>query len=225
MKLTLRNSQALTDTIYSFQFEPERPVDYIAGQFIELTIPHANPDAKGTRRWFTLSSSPTEPLVAITVRCQPPLSSFKQALHTLQPGQTAIASDPMGDFVLPLDSSLPLIWIAAGIGITPFRSMAVWLAANHEQRHIRLIHSVRDHSEAIYSDIFQAAHIPEQTTIDTTRQARLGAANILKHIPSSAEQLLYISGPETMVATLSKDLQAAGISRQYIITDQFLGYS
>src|SRR5689334_1438583 len=100
MQMTLSNSRQLAGDIYSFDFEPERPLDYIAGQFAEFVAKHPKPDAKGLRHWFTLSSSPNESPVTITVRCRQPLSSFKQALLNLKPGDSILVDEPIGDFVL-----------------------------------------------------------------------------------------------------------------------------
>lgn len=211
--------------IYCFEFEPERPFDYIAGQFAEFVIDHPNPDSKGIRRWFTLSSSPTEPLVAITVRCdERQLSSFKRALRDLKPGDAALASDSMGDFVLPLDESIPLVWIAGGIGITPYRSLAKWLLDNNEQRDIALVHYVNKPDDIIYSQLFEAAMVPERQIIDTSQRQRPSMEMLLADIADAKKRPIYISGPETMVENMRQDLLKVGFRRDDIIVDQFLGY-
>src|SRR6185369_15796787 len=103
----------------SFWFRPERPVDYIAGQFTEIYLPHSGADSRGERRWFTLSSSPTDALVSITTQFIPTEgSTFKKELFGLRPGAALKLADPMGDFVLPKDPSIPLLFIAGGLGIT-----------------------------------------------------------------------------------------------------------
>lgn len=225
MKMLLRHTSNPGGDIYCFEFEPERPLDYIAGQFAEFTIDHPQPDNKGVRRWFTLSSSPTEPLVAITVRCtsQRP-SSFKRALRGLKLGDTVSVSDAMGDFVLPLDNSIPLTWIAGGIGITPFRSLAKWLSDSNEQRDIRLVHSINRLEDAIYGPTFAAAKIAEREIIDTTQQQHLDIQATLAQIPNAKSRLTYISGPEMMVENARRDLMQAGFYHNSIVVDQFLGY-
>jgi len=225
MQMVFRNKRLLGDDIYSFEFEPERSVDYIAGQFAEFVIKHDKPDAKGMRRWFTISSSPHELCVAITIRCRQPLSSYKQALLNLQHGDTVLADEPIGDFVLPLDESRPLLWIAGGIGITPFRSMASWMAASNEQRDVHLLHSVSNSNQLLFNDTFSAAGIDEIEVVNSTDVNRLTIETILQKIPDARERLIYISGPESMVIGLTQGLKAAGFERDDIIVDQFLGYS
>src|SRR5665213_828787 len=127
-------------TIKSFWFEPERPLDYIAGQFIMMSIKHDHPDDRGKEHWFTVSSSPSDaPLISITTKFSTPSSSFKTALHKLKPGEHVAISDPMGDFVLPKDRNIPLIFVAGGIGITPFHSIIKWLHDTKQSRDITLL--------------------------------------------------------------------------------------
>ena len=58
MQVTFEHSRAEAETIRTFYFRPVTPVQYTAGQFIELTLPHERPDKRGMKRWFTLSSAP-----------------------------------------------------------------------------------------------------------------------------------------------------------------------
>ena len=127
MIATLHHVVDETPVIRTFFFKSERPLRYVAGQFIELTLPHADPDDRGTRRWFTLSSAPSHELISITTKHAEKPSTFKQKLWSLEPGDTVDISEPMGDFVLPKDSTQPLVWIAGGLGITPFHSIVQWL--------------------------------------------------------------------------------------------------
>ncbi len=226
MNASFTGSTAESGTIKTFKFIPERPVDYIAGQFIEVTLAHSDSDGKGIRRWFTLSSSPTEPEIAITVKFDSTVSSFKQALQRMKSGDTIHISDPLGDFVLPLDDSLPVVWIAGGIGITPFHSMATWLKDTNSKREITLFHSIRNQAEAIFADTMKRAGIDEHylTNTSTGEAARLSAKGIVNTLVDPSAAYYYASGPEQMVENLADGLQTNGIDRQRIITDVFLGY-
>ena len=66
MQIILDHTEDIAENIKTFWFVPKKPMDYIAGQFIEMTLPHDHPDERGQKHWFTLSSSPTEPLISIT---------------------------------------------------------------------------------------------------------------------------------------------------------------
>src|SRR3989344_7668 len=128
--------------VTTFWFKPERPLAYTAGQFIEMYLPHDNPDERGIKHWFTLSSSPTEELVSITTKLAgAKSSSFKKTLFALRPGVEIKIVEPMGDFVLPKDIGIPLIFVAGGMGITPFRSIIKWLSDRNEKRDITLLYA------------------------------------------------------------------------------------
>src|SRR5579884_245909 len=151
MKVVLDHSQAEADNIRTFFFKPEIPVQFTAGQYAEWSLPHPHADKRGAKRWFTISSSPNEPLLSITTKLDAEKgSSFKKRLFQLQPGYEATLNGPFGDFVLPKLIQTPLIFVAGGIGITPFHSMLQWLAETNETRPIKLLYAVRSEDEIIF---------------------------------------------------------------------------
>jgi ferredoxin-NADP reductase len=225
VKAKLVRHEQLNDQVTSFWFEPEKRFRYIAGQFIELTLPHDSMDDRGNRRWFTLSSSPTEELLAITTRFSHQGSSFKKALLALQSDDTVEMSEPMGDFVLPKDTSVPLFFVAGGMGITPFRSMARWLADTHESRNVQMIYSLKEGADEVFREIFSEAGIEPRLYI-TGHEAsaqHLQAQDILRAVHDE-QSILYISGPEPMVETLETQLKTAGFPANRLVLDFFPGY-
>lgn len=221
MLVTLVSIQDVADGVKTFWFRPERPIRYLPGQFTELYLAH-QADQRGTRRWFTLSSSPTEPLLGITTRFVADGSSFKQQLLQLQPGQQLHLAEPMGDFVLPKDTSIPLLFVAAGLGITPVRSMLKWLLDAGEQRDVGVLYSVAHPNELAFHDLFTAFH-GHFTPHFTQTSGRLTTGHILDKIQDNTTQI-YLSGPEHMVETFYKELQAKGVPAGRLIADYFPGY-
>lgn len=217
--------------ITTFYFKPPAPVRYTAGQYIELRVEHSNPDDRGQKRWFTLSSSPTDDLLSITTKFADKSSSFKKALHHLQPGNHVNMSDPMGDFVLPQLIQTPLVFVAGGIGITPFHSMLTWLHATNEQRPITMLYGVHNEEEIIFQETMAKAH--QHVTIVVTdpsaawggERGRLTSELITGLSQPSEESLVYVSGPEPMVQQLSKDLAHAGLKKHQLVLDEFPNYS
>lgn len=231
MLINFHHSREDTPNIRTFFFEPEKPVAYTAGQFIELTLPHNNPDSRGIKRWFTLSSSPAHNLISITTKIAPENgSSFKNALQVLKPGDELTISDPMGDFVLPKIMQTPLVFVALGIGITPFLSILQWLADTGESRPIRLLHAISSEDEITFQDVFERTN-QHVTYIVSKPSASWGgerghvtAEMILGLEEPDNYTLVYISGPEAVVERLNKDLQTAGLNKNQIVGDYFPGY-
>lgn len=220
MHVVLDHIEHITPTIRTFWFRPERPVRYIAGQFTELHLPHDKTDDRGIRRWFTLSSSPTEELLGITTRIEKNGSTFKTQLANLTPGTRLHLADPMGDFVLPKDTTIPLVFVAAGLGITPVRSMVKWLHDTDEQRKIILLFATSP-DEIAFSDLFASYNLDFQPII-TNRRQHLTAETIQK--VAGGESLMYISGPEELVESLYNQLKRLGIDPSRLVADYFPGY-
>jgi ferredoxin-NADP reductase len=231
MIATFDHAQVEADTIATFYFRPERPVQYTAGQFIELTLNHNSPDGRGTKRWFTLSSSPTQELISITTKFAASKgSSFKKALRKLQPGQEVIISDPMGDFVLPKLVQTPLIFVAAGIGVTPYHSMLQWLADTGESRPIKMLVGVRDENEIIFQPAYDAANqhvtivVSDPSAAWGGQRGHLTAELIVGLEKPSDDTLVYVSGPEELVETLQQDLIKSGLRKNQFVGDYFPNY-
>lgn len=233
MKVTLDHVKDEAANIRTFYFKPEGPVSYTAGQYTELTLPHKHPDRRGVKRWFTLSSSPTDELLSITTRFggDDKSSSFKKALFKLKPGIELHMAEPMGDFVLPKLIQTPLVFVAGGIGITPFHSILEWLHATHEERPIKLLYGVRNEDEIVFQDTFQKARIEPVIVVSQPSDAwggergRLSAELILGLEKPSEDTLVYVSGPEPMVEALEKDLRKAGLDKHQFVGDFFPNYT
>lgn len=233
MRATFVKSDQLTDRIRTFWFKPEKTMQYTAGQFTELRLPQVSPDERGEKRWFTLSSSPTDELVSITTKYagDDKSSSFKKTLFALEPDTEVDMADAMGDFVLPKLAQTPLIFIAGGIGCTPFHSIARWLAATGEQRDIRLLYAVNTEDDIIFQDDFDKAGFKTTVIVGNPSDAwgglrgRLDADTILGVEKPSDDALVYLSGPEPMLEALEKDLMDHDIDKRQLVTDFFPGYT
>ncbi|MBA3758069.1 FAD-dependent oxidoreductase [Candidatus Saccharibacteria bacterium] len=232
MKVILDHLDDTAKNIKTFWFKPAAPLRYTAGQFIELTLPHDNPDKRGTKHWFTLSSSPTEELLSITTKhASENGSTFKATLFGLEIGSEVTMSEPMGDFVLPKDTSIPLVFIAGGIGVTPIRSMIKWLHDTQEHRTVHLLYAAATIEDVAFRELFDMYGAPTDIILTeapagwTGHTGRLDAAKILEIAPNVDNKLYYLSGPEPMVEAIEKDLKNQGVNKRNIVGDFFLNYS
>lgn len=221
MIVHLVDSIEVADHIKTFRFQPTSPVDYIAGQYIQLVIPHDNADERGIKRFFTLSSSPTDEYLTITTKLAADKpSSFKQALWKLEPGAELEMASPEGDFTLPADEAVQLVFVAGGIGITPFHSMIKYLCDKHETRNITLLYSVATQPEMAFNDLFSSCGV---TLIPLVGQ-RITAEKILEIVGEPEGTLIYLSGPEPMVESLYAKLKETGLTDDQVKGDYFPGY-
>ena len=235
--LTLKEKIRIAATSVEFVFTPSRKLAYQPGQYMEWTLPHQKTDIRGGRRYFTLASSPTENDIRIGVKFFENGSSFKEALLDANHQTPIVASQISGDFVLPKDKSLKLVFIAGGIGITPFRSMIKYLIDKKETRVVNLLYSVRNEKEISYRDIFETARssiglktiytITDDNSAVTKSNIHVGKITpklIRTEVPDFSDRIFYISGTHSMVDAVKEMLVQLGVEKHQIKTDFFPGY-
>lgn len=234
--LSLKNKLKLSKDTYSFIFKKQNNFKFIPGQYMEWTISGKNADSRGNRRYFTFSSSPTEKEIAITVKFYEPSSTYKKEL--LNFGNKKItASQVGGDFILPQNLNLPIVFIAGGVGITPFRSMVKYIIDKNLKTDIVLIYSNKTKDEILFADIFKTAEkngiktvyfLTDETNIPKNWQGMKGHISeegIKEAVPDYWKRIFYISGPQLMVKNFEKILTRMGIFKSKIKTDFFPGYA
>lgn len=232
VRLDVQGRRELTPTVRELTFRARRPFVFRAGQYLELEVPHPRPDARGTRREFSLVSAPEDlPLVRVAYK-DGSASSFKRALGRVQPGATLAVTGVWGDFLLPTKTTAPLLLVAAGIGVTPFVSHLRHLTATDQARDIVLVYVVSDAAELAFRDEIERSGIPvivfsrdEPAGLAGSwrwagRAVRLDADGLVRMVPDIAARHAYISGPPALIAGLAPALERA----RSLTTDAFSGY-
>jgi glycine betaine catabolism B len=225
------------DSLMDFIFIPQNKFNYTPGQYMEWTLSHPHPDSRGNRRYFTLSSSPTEKNIRLGVKFYDQSSTFKNALANLDYNTPLIAAQLAGDFTLPNDAKQKLVFIAGGIGITPFRSMIKYLIDIKQERDIVLLYSNKNADEVMYSDVFNQAQrelgiktvytITDSTIISDQWKGRVGRINtqvIKEEVADYKERIFYLSGPHAMVLGFEQVLKELGVKKEQIKKDYFPGF-
>lgn len=225
MKLKLASRTTESPGVESFVFQPEKPLEWKAGQFLHYVLNHAPADERGSDRWFTIASAPFEKNVMLTTRFDSKRSStFKNALKTLKTGDTIEISDLDGDFIID-DPNKEYVFIAGGIGITPFRAILKQAAHEGKMPRVTLLYANRETVAAYKKEfdalaqqnsglkihyLFSPQHIDKET--------------IKQFVPDLRKPLFYVSGPEPMVENVGKMLLEIGVSKDRIKQDWFPGY-
>jgi len=235
--LKLKKVEEVGTGMYDFIFKKPR-LAFRPGQYLEWTLGHGNVDSRGNRRYFTIASSPTEPDLRLGVKFYEKPSSFKKKMLEMTLGEELMAGQLAGDFVLPRDKKKKLVFIAGGIGITPFRSMVKYLSDHGEKRDVALFYSNRTTAEIAYRDIFDEASktIGLKTIYAVTgagetppekngRKGHIDGALIRREVPDYRDRIFYISGTHAMVSAMETTLHNMGIPRRQIKTDFFPGFA
>ncbi|MCP3033062.1 FAD-dependent oxidoreductase [Halobacillus sp. A1] len=211
-----------SDGVYSFVFEKQNDLTWNAGQHGIFTIHHKK--IKNAARPFSVASSPTEGVVRITTKMGDQPSDFKKALLELEKGMSIKMSGPVGSFYLK--EKRPTLFIAGGIGITPFRAMIKQLEAEGvENGHqVRLLYLDSGQS-FIYKD--ELDEIANNTSIDIAfLETRDDLYQEIDSFISSYNNnaAYFIAGSKSMVSSITNHLKSNTIQKQNIKKDAFMGY-
>ncbi|WP_417563558.1 FAD-dependent oxidoreductase [Microbacterium sp.] len=231
VRLVFQATAQVTPSVQELTFHAGRGFSFTAGQFLELDVPHRHPDARGTRREFSIVSAPADlPTVRIAFR-RGSQSTYKKALAAVQPGTALAVTGVWGDFVLPRHPDSPLLLVAAGIGVTPFVSQLRQLQAIGQQRDIVVVYVAAESAELAFRADLEASGVrvvvftrDEPADLPASwewaRGVRLDAAGLARTVPDIARRHAYVSGPAGLIADLAPALEKA----RSITTDAFSGY-
>ncbi|MFN8471038.1 MAG: RnfABCDGE type electron transport complex subunit D [Anaerolineae bacterium] len=233
--LRLKNKVQLAPDIYEFVFARPPKFSFAPGQYMEWTMALPEADSRGNRRYFTLASSPTEDTIRLGVKFYEHSSAYKQTMLEMDSGAEIIAGHLAGDFVLPDNPAQACVFIAGGIGITPFRSMLQYLIDRREKRPVTVIYVVRKLEDIVYDDVLRRAQRQGVRVLYALTDAESAPSGWLGHVgyvtpeliksvvPNCTQALYYISGPRRMVESLHDTLDQVGIQPRRIKTDYFAG--
>ena len=142
-------------------------------------------------------------------------------------GEKIVATSLAGDFTIPKDINQKLVFIAGGIGITPFRSIVKYMIDAHEKRDVVLFYSNKTSDEVVYKNVFDGGvNVGVKTVyVATSTDGRIDSNMIKKQVPDFNERMFYLSGPHLMVTAFEDVLSEMGIAKNKIKIDYFPGFA
>ncbi len=117
------------------------------------------------------------------------------------------------------------IFIAGGIGITPFRSIIHDLLDKKKKVPITLFYQVNNKDEILFYEVFEQAEKELGLQIISIIGEKLSKEHIIKNAPNFKEKIFYISGPQGMVEDYRTMIESMGVPFEQIKTDLFTGYA
>jgi ferredoxin-NADP reductase len=230
-------ARVVAEGTMAFQFERPPGFDFAAGQNMMLTLADPPPmDAKGPSRIFTIASAPHEPQLMIATRMRD--SAFKRVLRSAAPGLRMKLDGPAGFMTLHSDASRPAVFLAGGIGITPFLSMARDAAHRNLPHRITLFYSNRRPEDSAFLDELQSMERtnPNYRLIRTMtgpgksapawtgETGFIGRALLERHLPDITSPIYYMAGPPAMTMAMQEMLADCGVSPLDTQFEEFFGY-
>jgi len=233
----LKSRQEVAEHTMAFHFEKPAGFRFVPGQFIDLTLlTPSETDAEGNTRGFSIASAPYETSIMVTTRLRD--TAFKRVLKTM-PLETEVKLEgPFGDLKLHNDVKRTAVFLAGGIGITPFRSILLDASKRKLPHRVFLFYSNRRPEDAAFLDELQALEkqnanyslVGTMTEMEHSKRSWQGERGLInkemleKHLRGAASPIYYIAGPPAMVAALHTMLQEAGIDDDDIRKEEFTGY-
>ena len=232
----MRHEEVAEGTM-AFHFAKPAEFQFRAGQSVDITL--LNPpeaDAEGNTRAFSIASAPFDEDLMVATRMRD--TAFKRVLRNAAPGLHVKIEGPSGSFVLHRKAEKAAVFLAGGIGITPFLSIIRQAAHDKAPHQLYLFYSNRRPEDAAFLDVLLA--VPKQnanfhliatmTEMGESHRSWNGETGFIdrdmlaRHLPSLQGPIYYLAGPPAMVAAMRRMLTDAGVDEDDIRTEEFSGY-
>ncbi len=236
-QVRLKKKEDVAEGTMAFYFDKPAGFQFKPGQFANLTL--LNPpetDAEGNVRTFSIASAPYEEDLMFATRMRD--TAFKRVLRSMPLGTEITLGGPFGSFTLHSDASRPGVFLAGGIGITPFRSMILHASRSRFPHRLLLFYSNRRPEDAAFLRELEGVEkentryrfIGTMTQMQKSKQKWAGRTGFLdkQMLSESMDDLkgpiYYVAGPPPMVSAIGQALTVLGVSEDNIRSEEFAGY-
>jgi ferredoxin-NADP reductase len=233
----LMGREEVAEGTMAFHFEKPSGFNFKAGQSADVTL--TNPpdtDAEGNTRTFSIASPPFENELVFTTRMRD--TAFKRSLKEVPLATEVTIGSAAGSFTLHKNPAKPAVFLAGGIGITPFLSIV--RQADHDRlpHKLYLFYSNRRPEDTAFLDTLQTLEttnpnfrlICTMTEMSKSKKEWKGETVLIdkemlsRHLAVLQGPIYYIAGPPTMVAAMRQTLVGAGVEEDDIRAEEFAGY-
>jgi ferredoxin-NADP reductase len=232
----LSRVEVAQDTM-AFHFEKPPGFDFKPGQSVDLTL--INPpdtDSEGNTRTFSIASAPFENQLMFATRMRD--TAFKRSLKKVAIGTVLRMDSAMGSFTLHKNPAKPAVFLAGGIGITPFFSIVRQADHDRAPHKLFLFCSNRRPEDTPFLDSLQELDktnpnfklICTMTNMSQSAKEWKGETSLVdkgmlsRHLTTLQGPIYYIAGPPPMVAGVREMLVAADVDEDDIRAEDFAGY-
>jgi len=233
----LNKKENLAEGTMGFYFAKPDGFQFKPGQYMDLTlIDPPETDAEGNIRSFSIASAPEEEYLLFATRMRD--TAFKRFLRTAHADLEVNMEGPMGSFTLHNNAAKPAVFLAGGIGITPFSSIIRHAARAKLPHRLHLFYSNRRPEDAAFMDVLRQLEkenanfkfIPSMSEMNKSAQTWNGETGFInkdmlaRYLTSLQGPIYYIAGPPAMVTAMRQMLVAAGVDEDDVRTEEFAGY-
>lgn len=224
-KFYLKEIKKETDDTFTIALETKNKFLFRPGQFCFLRL---NKKGIYARHPFTISSSPDKKDLEFTIKLK---GRFTQEALNLKKGDEVIVDGPFGIFTLDKAEEKDIIFIAGGVGITPFYSMIKSQIKSNTKKDILLFYCSRTIKGTIFKkeldnikeDWLKKVYILSEDECEGHEKEKgiISKSIIAKYTKDINNSIFFICGPEKMKDCAIKELKELGVKRDNIVIEDF----
>jgi len=233
----LMRREEVAEGTMAFHFERPPGFEFKAGQFADVTlVDPPETDAEGNTRTFSIASPPFENELVFTTRMRD--TAFKRSLMKMPVATDVKIGSPAGSFTLHRNRAKPAVFLAGGIGITPFLSILRQVHHDRLPHQLYLFYSNRRPEDTPFLDTLQNLEktnpnfhlICTMTEMSKSKKEWNGEVvpidreMLSRNLTTLPGHIYYSAGPPAMVSGMKDMLASAGINEDDIRTEDFAGY-
>ncbi len=227
--ITLRAKKDIAQNTMQYDFDKPKDFTFRAGQFAILDMPHpVHRDERPSFRSLSIASAPHEEILSFIMRNSQ--SAFKQNMLALHTGDAVTMKAPLGHMALPEDESVPVVFLAAGVGITPVRSMLRHAEQEQLKNPITLFYANRQKATAACLDEVMQCAVENYTCLAvmsrptpqwTGLRGRINKEMIKDHVSDFVQTQFYVIGTTGFVGAMKEILQDLDVADHQLHIDNF----
>ena len=231
---TVERIEVLTPTIKALHLQLNEPIQFQAGQYVQLEIP-----GLGQSRAFSIANAPADvqarSTIELHVRCVPGGAGTTYLHETLKAGDRMQLSGPYGRFFVRSSARIPMVFMAGGSGLSSPRSMILDLLDQNCDLPITLVYGQRTRDELYHDEQFRqlAEQHPNFTYLPALSNEPEGSdwsgARGFVHDTAKAQfpdgfagHKAYLCGPPPMVEACIGTLMQSRLFERDIYTEKFI---
>ena len=224
---TVVEARMLTPTIRGLWLEPDRPVEFQAGQYVMLHVPGIG------ERAFSIASAPGERRIELHVRKVDGGAATTWLHEQLMPDHRLNFTAPFGRFFVRKSADIPIVLVAGGSGLSSPKSMLLDLLDDGCELPITLFHGARNLEELYYRERFESlvskhanfTYVPVLSASD-----REGWSGETGYVQEALRRRFandfrghkaYLCGPPPMIEACIATLMQGRLFEQDIHTERF----
>lgn len=211
-----------TPNVFTLKLKSNKKINFKPGQFCFLMI---NKDKLYARHPFTISSSPYDDTLDFTIKVK---GRFTQIASQLKEGEEVTVDGPFGTFTVE-DTKRDLVFIAGGVGITPFMSIIRSRLNSESQQNITLLYASRTEKDIIFKEElesikegwFKKVFVLSREPNEKYEYGHIDERIIRKYVKDINNSIFYICGPEPMKKEIVYILKKLGVKDENIRIESF----